>query len=179
MAAGERAGPEFRPTQYASESAWRDGGGARQVTFAQDGRAAAIEAPADDDREPVPVPLRVAPDPASLALAAIAAVRPGTAMTANGYDGKRAIRFELNCDAQLAADPAELACLIDGELLAGASRRWQAQASATAERAPVRLWLRQEAAAGALWPVRLEASSGYGTVSGRLLRLDRIAIPDG
>ena len=100
-------------------------------------------------------------------------------MTANGYDGKRAIRFELNCDAQLAADPAELACLIDGELLAGASRRWQAQASATAERAPVRLWLRQEAAAGALWPVRLEASSGYGTVSGRLLRLDRIAIPDG
>lgn len=171
-ASGSLAAGDYVARQYASSSQWRDGGGTWRVSFAPDTGAAAVEGPPLDteEREPVPPALRTRPDPASLALAAIKAARPGLAMTATSFDGKRAVRFALTCENGM--PPADgMLCRIAGELVAGASRRWRDDGKAAAPREPVRVWLAGAGAAEPLWPVRLEAASSYGMVTGRLLRL--------
>lgn len=174
LASGERAAGDYLPRQYASSSQWRDGGGTWRVSFAPDTGVAAVEGPPVDaeEREPVPAALRTRPDPASLALAALVAARPGVSMTATSFDGKRAVRFALTCEDG-PPSPDGMLCRIAGELLAGASRRWRDEGQAPGPREPVRVWLGRAGAAAPLWPVRLEAASRYGTVTGRLLRLAR------
>jgi hypothetical protein len=169
----------FRPSGFEGRSAWRDGGGFWRVVFGANGRAERVEVPPEElaDREPVPEELRVGPDPATLALAAIAVAGPGARFSAASFDGKRAVRYTLACGAS--APPgateggaSELPCTIEAELLAGASRRWRDQRTQE-KRPPVRVWLRHGVREGGLWPVRVEAESRFGTVEARLVRFER------
>ena len=111
--------------------------------------------------------LQVGPDPASLALDALAQAKPGFQLTARSFDGRRAFVYDLSC-AQAESDPAptELACTIDAQLLAGASRRWRADSSVASEREPIRVWLRRDSE-GQYWPILLETETRFGTVSVR------------
>jgi hypothetical protein len=173
-AAGRRDGDRFQPDHYDGSSAWRDGGSQWRVAFAPDGRATQIDVPADDlaGREPVPEALKVGPDPASLALSAIAQAAPGARLDGQSFDGRRAVRVELAC-ADADAD-ADLACTLSGRLLAGASREWRERAQGQTEREPWRVWLRAGVHGQGLWPVRLEAPSRFGTVGARLISIDRL-----
>jgi Protein of unknown function (DUF3108) len=175
MAEGRREGERYLPSLYGGQSRWRDGGSQWRVVFAEDGRATTVEAPADDlgERELVPTELRVGPDPASLALAAIARAAPGIRLDGQSFDGRRATRVELSCDAAPAAGTAELACTISGRLIAGASRRWRERSPSEAEREPWRVWLREGVHGDGFWPVRLEAPSRVGTVAARLISIGR------
>jgi hypothetical protein len=135
-----------------------------------------VEVPADDlaEREPVPIELRVAPDPVSLALVAIARAAPGARLGGQSFDGRRALRAELACDDAGQAGPTtELGCTISGRLLAGASRSWRNRDPSDAEREPWRVWLRPGLQGQGFWPVRLEAPSRFGTVNARLVGLKR------
>ena len=109
-AEGRRDGERYLPSRYDGRSAWRDGGSQWRVAFAADGRATQIEVPADDlaGREPVPEALQVGPDPASLALAAIARAAPGIRLDGQSFDGRRAVRVELACADADAGDGSRL-----------------------------------------------------------------------
>ena len=173
-AEGRRDGERYLPSRYDGRSDWRDGGSQWRVAFAADGRATQIEIPADDlaGREPVPEALRVGPDPASLALAAIARAAPGIRLDGQSFDGRRAVRIELACaDVDATTD---LACTVSGRLLAGASRAWRERSQGEAEREPWRVWLRTGVHGDGFWPVRLEAPSRFGTVEARLISIDRL-----
>jgi Protein of unknown function (DUF3108) len=171
-------GGAFLPREHTGRSRWRDGNRAWRVVFGGDGRAAKVEVPADElaEREPVPAALRVGPDPAALALTAIAAAEPGARMVASSFDGKRAVRFALTCgDAasdQGGVGPAEIACAVESQLLAGASRRWRERSPGAREAEPVRIWLRQGVSGQGYWPVRVQAASRFGMVEARLVRLE-------
>jgi hypothetical protein len=175
-------GGACRPREYTGRSRWRDHDRAWRVVFGGDGRAAEVEVPADElaEREPVPAALRVGPDPAALALTAIAAAKPGARMVASSFDGKRSVRFALACgdaasDPAGVVGPAEIACTVESQLLAGASRRWRARSPDARQAEPVRVWLRQGTGGGGgqgYWPVRAQAASRFGTVEVRLVRLE-------
>ena len=175
---GRREEGRFAPRRYEGSSEWREGKSAWRVAFGPDGRATSVDVPdADrDEREPVPVGLQVGPDPASLALVAIAAAEPGLRLSAGSFDGRRAIGFSLECGG-LAPDPSgngsELACNVSGRLLAGASRRWRERNPNDEEREPVRVWLRQGVHGGGFWPVRIEAPTRFGLVTARLVSVGR------
>jgi hypothetical protein len=175
---GRRESGRLRPERFAGRSVWRDGSGAWGVAFDPDGQVARIDLPEEQraEREPVPEALQVAPDPATLALRAIAAAGPGTRLEASSFDGKRAVRFALAC-----ADPAtpaggvaaELLCTVEGRLLAGASRRWRERQGDQADRRePVKVWLQPGLWPDELWPVRVEAPTRFGTVEARLVRAE-------
>jgi hypothetical protein len=171
---GLRQDGVLRPGDFEGRSAWRDGGGFWRVVFGPDGRAERVEVPPEDvaEREPVPEGLRVGPDPATLALTALAVARPQARLSATSFDGKRAVRYALACDAP-AGGAAELPCTIEAELLAGASRRWRDRRTQE-RRPPVRVWLRPGIRDGGLWPVRIEAESRFGRVEARLVRVERL-----
>ena len=176
-AQGRRAGARYLPDAYDGQSRWRDGGGAWRVEFGQDGRASAVQVPPADlvDREPVPAALRQGPDPASLALMAIAAAGPGARLAAVSFDGKRAVGFDLACAATIVATDGELACSVESRLLAGASRQWRERQPEPDQRLPVRVWLRPSVAVDEFWPVRVEAPSRFGTIAARLTSLEKRA----
>lgn len=173
-AEGSRDGDRFQPERYGGRSNWRDGGSQWRVAFAADGQATQIEVPPDDlaGREPVPEALRVSPDPASLALSAIARAAPGARLDGQSFDGRRAVRIELDC-AEVQAG-TDLACTVSGRLLAGASRERREHTQDAAEREPWRVWLRTGVHGEGFWPVRLEAPSRFGTVEARLVSIDRL-----
>ena len=173
-AQGRRDGDRLAVDRYGGESSWRDGGSTWQVTFGADGRATAVEMPASEraERDPVPAELQVAPDPATLALTAIAASRPGTRLNARSYDGRRVIGFALACAETEPAATDELACAISGELLAGGLRNTRFPEREQADRKPVQVWLRRGLQGPGYWPVRLEAASRFGTVTVRLIAID-------
>ena len=84
-----RRGPECRSDATAAESQLARrrrhlAGHLRRRWTGYRGRDAACRAA---EREPVPAELQVAPDPATLALTAIAAARPGTRLDARSFDG--------------------------------------------------------------------------------------------
>ena len=173
MAEGQRQGDQFVPTAFGGQSTWRDGGSQWQVAFAPDGRATRVEVPPEDlaEREPVPVELRVAPDPASLALAAIERAAPGVRMDGQSFDGRRSVRLELSCGEPDAT--AELACTISSRLVAGGSHEWRERTRTEPPREPVRVWLREGVHGDGFWPVRAEAPSRFGTVAVRLVSIDK------
>lgn len=161
------------------------------VRFAADGRAVLVDVPLEElaEREPVPEEMRTAPDPLALTLIAIMAAAPGAQLAGTSYDGKRALRLEGACGEDLvalaepppgaaaAAAREALACTVDGELIAGASRRWQGSSMRDDERQPVAVWLGRGilpeslSLADGFWPVRVEAPTRWGTVTVRLLSL--------
>jgi hypothetical protein len=155
------------------------------VRFGADGRAVHVDVPIEElvEREPVPAELRVAPDPLALAFAAIDAAAPGAKLAGTSFDGKRALRLEGACaedlvalaDAPLgaaaAAEPEALACTVDGELAAGASRRWQGRTLRDDNREPVAVWLGRGILEDGFWPLRVEAPTRYGIVTIRLVSL--------
>jgi hypothetical protein len=166
---------------------WRDNERSWAVAFDADGRAVEVEVPADDqlDRDPVPEELQVAPDPLALLLAAIDSAAPGVAMSGNSFDGRRVLRFDLDCaptmvaftdvppGAAAAAEREALACTVGGELIAGGSRRWRDREHDDEDRKPATVWLSEGIVEGHLWPVRVVGESRYGTVTVDLVRLER------
>lgn len=170
-AVGRVLDTDYRPARFAGRSVWRDGERRWQVEFGPNGRASAIEVPAEDlaEREPVPHELRVGPDPASLALTAIRRAEPGLRLSARGFDGRRVFGFDLACaGASGAPPPRELACSVWTELLAGASRRWRDRSRGDGAPEPVKVWLRR-GDDGQLWPARLEANSLFGTITAQIV----------
>ncbi|MFO1049297.1 MAG: DUF3108 domain-containing protein [Geminicoccaceae bacterium] len=175
-AVGQADGMEYRPTQFAGRSSWRDGERRWRVEFAPNGRAAVVEVPAEDltEREPVPHELQIGPDPASLALTAIRRASPGLRLSARSFDGRRAFGFALACaEASGAAPASELACSISTELLAGASLRWREGSRDDGARHPLTVWL-QRGDDGQLWPARLEASSRFGTIAAQAVSPEKL-----
>jgi uncharacterized protein DUF3108 len=174
------------PEYYEVTSRRRDESDRWAVRFGADGRAIEVEMPLEErlEREPVPPALQVAPDPLALALAAIGSAAPGAKLTGASFDGKRALRLEGACAEELvalaeappgaaaAAERNGLACRVDGELAAGASRRWQGRSMRDEDRRPVAVWLGRGILEDAFWPVRLEAPTRYGTVTIRLVSLE-------
>jgi hypothetical protein len=171
---------------FRGESSWRTGAGYWRISFAEDGRAteATVDAATRADREPVPEALRRGPDPLSLMLAAMQAATPGEVVDGQSFDGRRAMRYTLACEAEsspiqpvaLGLAPREgLVCAADGELLAGRSKRWGDRMDAeTRDREPVRIWLVPEIGGMPHWPVRIEAESSWGTVT---VELERFSDP--
>jgi hypothetical protein len=186
---GARTASAPVPQYYQVTSRRRDDGSAWAVRFDADGRAIQIEVPAEDlaDREPVPPALRVGPDPLALALAAIGAAAPGADLAGTSFDGKRVLRFEVACADDLvaladappgpaaAAEREALACAVNGDVVAGASRRWQGRSMRDDDREPVAVWLGRGILEDAFWPVRVEAPTRYGTVTVRLVSLQQAA----
>lgn len=173
---GRRESGRYRSGVYAVRS--RRGGGAVaawRVGFAPDGRAARVEVPPEQlaGREPVPEALRVGPDPAALALAAIAGAAPGARLDGASFNGKRAARFALACADAPEPGAALLPCTVQGRLVAGAARDHPPDPPGE----PVRVWLRPGAPrpgsgggpGGGWWPVRAEASTRFGAVEVRLV----------
>jgi hypothetical protein len=186
---GSLAAMRPMPEYYQVTSRRRDESERWTVRFGADGRAIQVDLPAEErlEREPVPAALQVAPDPLALALAAIGSAAPGVKLTGASFDGKRVLRLEGACaeelvavaeappDAAAAAGRKGLACRVDGELAAGASRRWQGRSMRDEDRRPVAVWLGPGILEDAFWPVRLEAPTRYGTVTVRLVSLEPVA----
>jgi hypothetical protein len=173
------ADPGPVPARYVVESQRRDGTSTWTVAFDPQGEVERVDltTPLDEEREVVPTALQKAPDPLALALRASRAAAPGARLEEVSFDGKRAVRFELACAAAEQAfapdDPAvpirrALDCTLDGELLAGASRRWQR--GPEPDRPPARVLLSREIVPGRYWPVRVEAETRFGMVVVRLTR---------
>jgi hypothetical protein len=179
---GARRGAAVRPRLYEGRTRRGDEQRAWSIGFAPDGRAVRIDVPPEDlaEREPVPGPLRVGPDPLSLALEAIDRAGPGVSADGRSFDGRRALRLELACgdeapiQSAASAGPApepSLLCLVEGELIAGASRRWKNRDARDEERRPARAWLARGLLPDAWWPVLVEAETRWGTVTARLVRV--------
>ena len=178
---GMIADPGPIPARYVVESQRRDRTSTWAVAFDPQGAVERVDltTPVDEERDPVPWALQRAPDPLALALAASRAATPGARLEEVSFDGKRAVRFELACaDAEQAFAPdhpavaieSALDCTLDGELVAGASRRWQS--GRDADRAPARILLSREIVPGRYWPVRVEAETRFGMVVVRLTRYE-------
>jgi Protein of unknown function (DUF3108) len=182
---GSLAALQPKPQYYRVTSRRRDENDRWAVRFGADGRAVQVQVAAEElaEREPVPAALQVAPDPLALALGAIGAAAPGAKLTGASFDGKRVLRLEGACAEELvalaeappgAAAAAEqgLACSVDGEVAAGASRRWKGRSMRDDDRRPIAVWLGRGILEDAFWPVRVEAPTRYGTVTVRLVSLE-------
>ena len=176
---GSLADPGPIPVRYFVESRWRDGTSSWAVDFGPLGKVERIDltTSVDEERDPVPTALQKAPDPLALALGATRTAAPGARLEKVSFDGKRAVRFELVCaDAEhvfAPDDPAvpihsALDCTVDGELIAGASRRWQS--GRDTDRRPAHVLFSREIVPGQYWPVRVEAETRFGMVVVRLTR---------
>jgi hypothetical protein len=185
-AAGRLAEGAVRAEHFRGQSSWRDGAGYWRVSFAADGSATEIELDAATlaDREPVPDALRRGPDPLSLMLGAMQAASAGEVLEAESFDGRRAMRYSLACEAERspirpvalgALTRDALVCAADGELVAGRSKRWSDRAEAESrDRQPARIWLVPEVGGMPYWPVRVEAESRWGRVT---IELETFADP--
>jgi hypothetical protein len=186
---GSLAALQPKPQYYQVTSRRRDENDRWAVRFGADGRAIHVDVSIEElaEREPVPAALQVAPDPLALALRAIGAAAPGAKLAGASFDGKRVLRLEGACAEELvaladaasgavaAAEREALACSVDGEVAAGASRRWQGRSMRDDDRRPVSIWLGRGILEDAFWPVRVEAPTRYGTVTVRLVSLQPAA----
>ncbi len=160
------------PSRYNGRSQWRDGGSAGVS------RSGPTDVPRRSrcrrtdlaEREPVPAELQVGPDPASLALTAIARAAPGFRLDRQSFDGRRAVAYDLSCAKADAGDGARLH--VSGQLLAGASRAWRERRRARPSGSRWRVWLRRCTATG-FWPVRLEAPTAFRDGRGAAVSIER------
>lgn len=174
MSEGIRHGGGLTPVLHTGQSLRQEETNAWTVTFDASGRAVRVEIPEDDrlERDPVPAELQVGPDPLSLALLALDRVGPGVRQTGTAFDGRRVIRLDAACaDAPepLADIGPALLCTVEGELVAGASRRWRERDQPREERPPARVWLTRGELTDGWWPVLVEATTRWGTVTARLI----------
>jgi hypothetical protein len=186
---GSLAATRPLPEYYEVTSRRRDESERWAVRFGADGRVVDVEIAAEElaEREPVPAGLQVAPDPLALALAAIVDAAPGAKLTGASFDGKRVLQLRGSCAEELvvladvppgaaaAAEREALACTVDGDVIAGASRRWQGRTMRDEDREPVAVWLGRGILENAFWPVRVEAQTRYGTVTVRLVNVEPAA----
>ena len=172
---GRIEGVELSPEHYRGRSTWGDGGSIWRVEFDPDGRASEIEIERDDlgPRDPVPAPLRVGPDPVTLALTALARAEPGTRIEGRSFDGRRVLGYDFACDdpPMVQAGETTLTCLVSAELVAGGTQRWRESRRGDAE--PIRVWLRAEPGSARYLPVRAETVSRFGTVTAELVAIER------
>lgn len=150
------------------------------VGFELDGELAHLDVQEDGEREPVPEALQRAPDPLALALTALKDAAPGAQLAGQSFDGRRAVKLNMACNEQGEATQ-QLVCLVDGELLAGASKRYREDHGDDDPpvRRPIQITLEREIMPDARmiegfgdgwWPVELEAESRYGIVRAVLNR---------
>lgn len=183
-----RIGADGRPValHFRGRSAWEEGLSFWELSFGPDGRVTrlVLDEETRDDREPVPEPLRMAPDPMTLMLQAMGEVAAGRQIEASSFDGRRAMRYAMRCAEDTATiEPVALGgeprhalfCQADGELVGGRSKRWGAQVDEeTQDREPTRIWFVPELGSMPHWPVRVEAMSRYGRIT---VELDRLIEP--
>lgn len=168
------------------QSSWGEGERFWRVSFDPTGLVTSLEIDPQSkaDREPVPESLMRGPDPLSLALQAMLQATVDVPFEGQAYDGKRAARVSLSCAAEpspitlaaLGATPLDmLVCEGDGERLAGRSKRWSDKADEQIQdRRPAKIWLAPEMGGLPYWPVRIEATARFGTVT---IELDRLTDP--
>lgn len=171
---GVRTPDGLAPVLHAGQSQRRDEATAWTVGFDAAGKAVRVDIPLEDraEREPVPAELQVGPDPLSLALLALDRVGPGVRQAGTAFDGRRVVRLAAICaDAPEPLDEVgqALLCTVEGELVAGASRRWRDREQPREERPPTRVWLIRGGIAEGWWPVRIEAATRWGVVTARLV----------
>lgn len=183
---GQLGADGVQAEHFEGQSDWGEGERFWRVSFDPLGQVTALELdPATvADREPVPDSMMQGPDPLSLAIQAMLEAAPDGLFEGQMYDGKRAISVSLNCAAEdspiaLAAfgdAPLDaLICKGDGERLAGRSKRWSDQADEQVEdRRPASIWLAPKMGGLPYWPVRIEASVRFGTIT---IELDRFTDP--
>ena len=185
-AAGQITPNGVQAEHFRGQSNWGEGERFWRVSFDPAGRVTSLEIDPESkaDREPVPEALMRGPDPLSLAVQAMLEAAVDTPFEGHTYDGKRAISVSLSCAAEpspitLAAlgDTAldTLVCEGDGERLAGRSKRWSEKADEQVQdRRPATIWLAPEMGGLPYWPVRIEATARFGTVT---IELDSLTDP--
>jgi len=164
--AGAIADGEVLASGHSAQSLFRDKARTWSVAFAADGSVSQLEVNADgDEREPVPAALQRAPDPLALALAALKDAAPGAELEGRSFDGRRSVQVAMRCPPA-GVGAVELSCTIEGELLAGASKRWRAEHQGEPPiRRPVSVRLSRTVMEDLWWPVWLEVESRYGPVT--------------
>ncbi|MEZ5825598.1 MAG: DUF3108 domain-containing protein [Geminicoccaceae bacterium] len=137
-----------------------------------------------DEHEEVPPHLARGPDPLALAATVMSELSPGRRLDATSFDGKRALALEMQCsdvEEEVAPLPERmpepaLVCELDGQLLAGASKRWAKERQEREqsgreddEDRGVRIWLSDSLLPGRRLPVLAHGRSRWGTVVARLV----------
>jgi len=182
-----RLGPTgVQAEQFRGQSDWGEGERFWRVAFDPAGRVTSLELDPESkaDREPVPDTMMRGPDPLSLAVQAMLEATVDAPFAGQMYDGKRAISVSMSCAAEpspivlaaLGEAPLDtLICEGDGERLAGRSKRWSDKADEQVQdRRPATIWLAPEMGGLPYWPVRIEATARFGTVT---IELDSITDP--
>lgn len=171
---------------FRGQSNWGEGERFWRVSFDPSGHVTSLDLDPESkaDREPVPEALMQGPDPLSLAIQAMLEAAVDAPFEGQMYDGKRAVSVSLSCAAErspitlaaLGEAPLDaLLCEGDGERLAGRSKRWSDKADEQAQdRRPATIWLAPEMGGLPYWPVRIEATARFGTVT---IELDSITDP--
>jgi hypothetical protein len=183
---GRMSRSAVEPEHFRGESDWGEGLRFWQLSFDAAGEVSelVLDAKTRADREPVPAALRRGPDPLSVLLQAMQQVSAERPFEATVFDGRRVVELTLRCShgqspVELAAlgppTRSALRCLVDGERIAGQSKRWSESAEGhRQERRPVTTWLVPGIGGLPHWPVRIEAESRFGLVS---VELDRFVGP--
>lgn len=174
---GQLSAPGPMPKRYIGASERPAGRGSWAVVFGPDGEVERVDVntPENEERDPVPPRLQKAPDPLALALRATQVAGPGVRFENTSFDGKRAIRFELACDPEESGGQRErderrvLRCVLDGEVEAGRSKRWDS--GRDAGRNPAKVLLSRGIVPGRYWPIRVEAETRFGPVIAELISL--------
>lgn len=171
---------------FQGQSDWGEGDRFWRVSFDPSGQVTSVELDPESkaDREPVPEAMMHGPDPLSLAVQAMLAATVDAPFAGQMYDGKRAISVSMSCAAEpspialaaLGEAPLDtLICEGDGERLAGRSKRWSDKADEQVQdRRPATIWLAPEMGGLPYWPVRIEATARFGTVT---IELDSLTDP--
>ena len=133
------------------------------------------------DREPIPEHLEHGPDPLALMAESLRHIRPARTRERTVFDGKRALRVTLDCSDQLDEVPPlpdtepepAVVCELDGELLAGASKRWQKEHGSDDEDEDrlIRVWFADGLVDHHHIPVLMHGESRYGLVVVRLVEI--------
>ena len=153
------------------------------MRFDGEGRLLEKQIPAEvtAEREPVPAHFERGPDPLALMAESLRTIRPGVRREQTVFDGKRALRVRLDCSDQLDEVPPlpntepepAVVCELDGELLAGASKRWREEHGSDDddEERTIRVWFADGLVEHHHIPVMIHGESRYGMVVVRLVEL--------
>lgn len=182
-----KAGSTPVPTLYRSVATWRNEPRTTELRYTATSVDVIADPPPEKDREPVPQNLRLGTvDPLSAAVAMLAAIGQGRGCEATlpVFDGRQ--RYDLQftpvgdevlapSDIGLYQGPA-LACTVQLKPVAGAWRQRNRDRDEEPGRRrrnyPMKVWV-AEVGGGPPMPVRLEATTPFGTVLVHLTKYDR------
>ena len=186
-----KAGITPAPTRYRSVATWRNEPRLTELRYTGTTVDVIADPPPEMDREPVPQNLRAGTlDPLSAAVAVLAAIGQGRGCEATlpVFDGRQ--RYDLlfqpvgdevlpPSDIGLYQGPA-LACTVSLKPVAGAWRqrsRDRDEEPGRQRNYPMKVWV-AEVGGGPPMPVRLEATTPFGTVLVHLTKYDRALASD-